>query len=301
MSINQSLLQKSTLDVEETGYSFYPTGNFVSKLLWLYNCIHATSLGPQLIGTCFSSTATSFLKAAEYFDFLMHYLGCPVILIYLASTRRIKQLTLIVCLGAIFMHYLNMLLIMVVFAVPLSAISRMALFFPVDTDANISGNSCNTFLTITSREELRYQCSDEQRSIFFFAAAKGQIHFMIHNNRWTKQTSKSCYLNAFSHIVPLVLVILLIFFKSNIVGKSAVAAVGAGYGIFYICFWILIAYCTCLGECILSILCCCGVCCVSAKKTAILEDIRSHVEDGSVQSSQKLRPISGCCSYMFWL
>jgi hypothetical protein len=141
----------------------------------------------------------------EYFDYFMHYIGCPALiiaLIYTNSNTMLNQL----CFISFALYAVNLLMALIFFVVPLNRATNVALMFPTSTDDDING-MMNDFLTISISERMTYAVSDYQSAIIAQASYQGEINAMVYNNAWSASYNHSVgYINLLVHFIALLVV-----------------------------------------------------------------------------------------------
>ena len=296
--LNEKLVHTRQEEIKMTGITVNPPGNFLSKVIWLYNCIRGTSLGPEMIALYVSKEARACLKYAEYLDFFMHYFGC-IFLIFAADLQKEVYIRILL-LAPVFLHHLHIAFWFYVVAYPLRCMIPIALLIPTNTDEAIDG-LMNNFFTIKATEQLSYSCTTEQSAVFVQAKVEGQIKFMLYNKTWKNKCLRIIsYLNVLVHLLPLVLVLL---FPGSFINNGGVAVLAY---VFFIFFYQLImwSYLSCLAdfcENILQLFSCCGCFHLSLKMTEnIINQLRDGIEAKNLEQAINIYPIYCTCGKFWW-
>ena len=274
-------VQSTQVHIEFTGQRTLVPCNLVSRSLYKYDCIRKTSLGPLILGAAISTQVQNSIKWVERFDYCMHYIGCPAIIILLICSH--STTAWIVASTLFCLHLLTLLWTFTFFVVPLDRAKNMGLAVPTKSKDSIN-NLMNDFITITASQTSAYALTDFQAAIFAQASVGVEIKMMVYNNWWSVWYNHLAgHGNVFIHILPFLL--MTTSTSSSVLISTAIFS----YLVWYI-LWRALLYTTseplcwdwlCFCLCLFTI-------CAPSQKT-----ILDRVQTGKAQPAIPLTYISG--------
>ena len=195
--------QSTEVQIELTGVRTNIPGNLVSKSLYKYHCIHKTSLGPLILDATISKWVQNNIRVIEHFDFCMHYVGCPALIVLLICSQSAGAWG--VAIFFFTLHLATLVWAFIFFVVPLDRAKNLALMVPTKSSENIN-NFMNEFIKITASQTSAYALTDFQAAIFAKASIDVEINMMVYNNKWSLEYNHLAgYWNVFIHIMPFLL------------------------------------------------------------------------------------------------
>eukprot|EP01036_Dinobryon_divergens_P034076 gene34076-44029_t len=187
-------LHESEVNVRLTGRPVHVPGNMISKSIYRYHCIRCTSVGSKILGAAISPFTIEWINAREKFDFCMHYLALPMLIVAVNLHSDIFWDAVAILFG---IHFVNIVAAFMFFAMPIQNAKAIALIFATKDGDNI-GDLMNNFITITASQRSTYVATDEQSAIFLQAQVSGQIEIMLYNQIWSANYNYMVgYLNCF--------------------------------------------------------------------------------------------------------
>ena len=299
----ETLSQQLTGSVEFVGKSIKFSGNIVTRNLYFYQCLRATTFGPEILAQTFPNGVT-YLERMEYLDFFMHHVGFFIIVGILVNHGKdglhttMSSLVWGTCLGITLLHYLHVYYIFLFFTLPLRTASKVGLMVPIGEEA--ISDLQNEFVRVRADETTRYQCTNDQNAVLAIALSRSlQLDFMVYNKAWNfRNVTFAGTMNVFSHLM---VVIVMAMSKPQKMVLGAVLT----YIIYYILYAIMLNRANeCMRGCLsvifnVSCLCCgCSLCvCMCSTKTEkrILDGLRQGVESGDLPQAKSVKYISWNC------
>ena len=283
-------VQSSEVNIELTGKTVSMPSNFVTAFLYKYRCVSNTSLGTLILGASISETMQNSMHWMERFDFIMHYLGCFVFISLLTGINKFSLAERVFFAIPVILHHLNLLVVMVFFAIPLNRAKNLALVAPTQSTDPING-SMNEFVTITATQTDTYAMTDFQKAVVAQASKSGTIKLMLYNKSWSaKYVHPAGRLNAFIHLLP---------FLIAVTAPRDIGGIVAAYFL-YLFIWYVIMYCSKSVPACFDFLFC-PLACLFAGCTPSEDAILARVQEGSAKEAIDLEHIElsscGCVKY----
>lgn len=303
--LSETLIARNDVSVNFTGTRLKFANNAASIIIFIYNNIRATTLGPELLGTLFSRETIDRLKVHETFDYYMHYLVCPFVMLILASyhdqmssiSTGKSTVVWVCCILIISLHYIHMFGMIFLILLPMRRAFDVALMVPTNGYQAFDGCT-NTFINFTSVESIGYAVNDDQSNVIVLALQReSKVTAMVYNRAWIKKFSSfSSYLICYSHLLALLLYIFT-FNESFIL---------IGYLIIFVVYWLCVCPCQLeyhfflIVECVLSIISTPFLSCFYfyfvMSSHDMIGKLKERIESDNLHSAKNLRPLHCSCN-----
>lgn len=229
-----TLTKETTSSTELVGTTIKYSGNIITKSLYLFQCIHGTSLGPEILAATFPD-GVEYMVQYENMDCFMHHIGMFIVVgILVANWRSAAAWSL--CLIVASFYYIHVYYVLLHFFIPLRTAAKVSLIVPLDSNEGVN-DMANCFVEVTKEERTRFTCTTDQNTLLGVAMDLSQkLTFMVYNKGWNfRNINYAGNMNVFSHCTTLIFVILS---STSYVGM--VSAAVWTYLLYYFTYWCML-------------------------------------------------------------